>query len=111
MKQLLGKKIGMTQLFAADRTVIPVTAIDVSNWVIIGSVAAEKTGYEALRVACLRDRYADAEFSESWMKTPKKFFTGIKEVKLSQPYENLEVGQRVDFTSAVEAGSPVSGGR
>lgn len=107
MKQVLGTKIGMTQLFTSGHTVVPVTAIDVSNWVIIGSTTTDKQGYDALRVACLKDKYADVEFSKDWIASPKKYFKQVKEIKLDQPYEDFEIGKRLDFTSAVEAGSSV----
>ena len=44
-----GRKIGMTQLFKEDK-VIPVTAIDVSDWVVTGIKTEEKDGYNAIQI-------------------------------------------------------------
>jgi large subunit ribosomal protein L3 len=107
LKHIFGKKIGMTQIFTSDRTVVPATAIDVSNWIIVGSNKAEKSGYDALKVACLRDRYAKNEFSAEWLKSPKKYFLYTREIKLDAPYEDFEVGKSINFASLIESGADV----
>ncbi len=33
-KSIVGKKIGMTQIFSDKDKVVPVTAIDVANWIV-----------------------------------------------------------------------------
>jgi len=47
MKGLIGKKIGMTQVFEEDGTVIPVTVIQIAPNVVIGERTVEKNGYAA----------------------------------------------------------------
>ena len=34
IKGIWGKKIGMTQVFSENNAVVPVTMIDVSNWLV-----------------------------------------------------------------------------
>jgi large subunit ribosomal protein L3 len=107
MKQVFGTKIGMTQVFTEGHKVVPVTAVDVSSWIIVGATSADKEGYDALRVACLKDKYANAEFSQEWITAPQKFFKMVREIKLDAPYEDFQVGKRLDFTALFETGSPV----
>ncbi|MFN0061796.1 MAG: 50S ribosomal protein L3 [Myxococcaceae bacterium] len=50
MKGLLGKKVGMTQVFDEDGNLVPVTVIDASTCAIVGKKTAERDGYTALVV-------------------------------------------------------------
>lgn len=50
-KGILGKKIGMTQIFAEDGRVIPVTVIEAGPCVITQKKTVEKDGYAAIQLA------------------------------------------------------------
>lgn len=50
MKAIIGRKMGMTEVFAPDGTMYPVTVIEVLPNVILGKRTLEKNGYEALIV-------------------------------------------------------------
>jgi len=50
MKSLIGRKMGMTEVFAADGTMYPVTVVEVSPNFVLGKKTKEKDGYEALVV-------------------------------------------------------------
>jgi large subunit ribosomal protein L3 len=50
MKSLIGKKVGMTQLFAEDGTAYPVTVVEVSPNVITAIKTVEKDGYSAVQI-------------------------------------------------------------
>jgi large subunit ribosomal protein L3 len=50
MKTLLGKKIGMTQIFAEDGTVIPVTVVEAGPETVVQIKTVETDGYEAVQV-------------------------------------------------------------
>lgn len=50
MKFILGTKLGMTQIFAEDGSVIPVTVIDVQENVITQVKTSEKDGYKAVQI-------------------------------------------------------------
>ena len=47
---LLGRKIGMTQIFEDDGTSVPVTVIDTTSCTIVQVKTKEKDGYEALQL-------------------------------------------------------------
>ncbi len=50
MKGLLGRKLGMTQVFTTDGTLIPVTVVEVSPNVVLQKKTVETDGYEALQL-------------------------------------------------------------
>ena len=50
MKTLLGKKIGMTQIFAEDGTVIPVTVVEAGPVTVVQVKTVENDGYDAVQV-------------------------------------------------------------
>lgn len=62
-KAILGTKVGMSQIFAADGTVIPVSVVSAGPCVVVQIKTVEKDGYNAIKVA-----YGD-----------------IKETKLNKP--------------------------
>ncbi|OHA08984.1 MAG: 50S ribosomal protein L3 [Candidatus Sungbacteria bacterium RIFCSPLOWO2_01_FULL_59_16] len=50
MKYLLGKKLGMAQVFNADGTAVPVTVIQTGSLTVIRAKTNERDGYEALQL-------------------------------------------------------------
>jgi len=50
MKELLGKKLGMTRIFDADGDAIPVTVIEAGPCVVVDKRRTKRDGYEAIRV-------------------------------------------------------------
>lgn len=50
MKAILGKKVGMTQIFAADGRIVPVTAIEAGPCVIVQKKTVQTDGYNAIQV-------------------------------------------------------------
>lgn len=50
MKSIIGRKMGMTEVFAADGTMYPVTVIEVLPNVVVAKKSKEKDGYEALQI-------------------------------------------------------------
>ncbi|MBW2648495.1 MAG: 50S ribosomal protein L3, partial [Deltaproteobacteria bacterium] len=49
-KGLIGKKLGMTQIFWNDGSVIPVTAIEAGPCVVIQKKTSETDGYDSLQL-------------------------------------------------------------
>ncbi len=50
MKGILGRKLGMTQVFTTDGNLIPVTVIEVKPNVVLQKKTAETDGYEAIQL-------------------------------------------------------------
>lgn len=100
-----GKKIGMTQIFKDDK-VVPVTAINTSNWIITNIKNNDRDGYNAVQVGYLRSKYTSKAFDGSWLKNLKKYFSDIKEIKVDS-LDGFTVGNTADFASTFAEGSYV----
>ena len=53
---IIGKKVGMTQVFAEDGTVTPVTVIKAGPCVVIQKKTVNSDGYEAVQLALIEER-------------------------------------------------------
>lgn len=101
-----GKKIGMTQVFSDDQKVVPVTAIDVSNWCVTSVKTKERDGYDAVQLGCIKKNHSDQKFSAEWLRAPKKYFAVLREVRLDEPQE-FTIGQSIGLTAFLEQGDLV----
>ena len=104
--RIWGKKIGMTQLFAQNK-VVPVTAIDISQWFVTNKKTKERDGYEAVQVGLLKNRYAAQQFDKEWLNQLNKHFYHVKEVAVVGDVNAFEVGTAFDFNSIVNPGESV----
>lgn len=100
-----GKKIGMSQVFF-DNKVVPVTAIDISSWRVVGKRHAEKDGHDAVQIGLLRNRYVQKSLPKDWLKQRKNCFSVIREVRLHdvKAGEKFAIGQSVDFHTLLAVG-------
>lgn len=103
-KSIVGKKIGMTQIFSDKDKVVPVTAIDYSNWFVTSIKSVDRDGYDAIQVGSLRKKYVGKEFSDLWLKNTKKFFGVVREVDKHDFAQEIALGQPVDFSVVFNAG-------
>lgn len=53
---IIGKKVGMTQVFAADGSVTPVTVIKAGPCVVVQKKTVNTDGYEAVQLGLVEDR-------------------------------------------------------
>ena len=102
MKGILGRKLGMTQVFTESGNLIPVTVIEVEPNVVLQKKTVETDGYGALQVGIEDKKESRATKPEIGHAKkaglgPKKF---VREVKGDEM--NYEVGQeiKVDIFSA-----------
>jgi large subunit ribosomal protein L3 len=58
MEGILGKKLGMTQVYAEDGTVIPVTVIQAGPCLVVQRKTVERDGYDAIQVGLVEERPA-----------------------------------------------------
>ena len=95
-KGILGRKVGMTQVFDEAGKMIPVTVISVEPNVVLQKKTIETDGYSAVQLgymdkrANLVNKPLSGHFAKS-ETTPKRY---IKEIRLSG-MEEYEVGQEV----------------
>ena len=102
MKGILGRKLGMTQVFTEEGNLIPVTVIEVEPNVVLQKKTVETDGYAALQLGVEDKKESRATKPEIGHAkkagvSPKKF---VKEVKMDEV--EAEVGQeiKVDIFSA-----------
>ena len=55
-KGLLGRKIGMTQIYAEDGAAVPVTVLEVGPCRVVQRKTAESDGYEAVQIGLVEKR-------------------------------------------------------
>jgi len=103
-KSIIGKKIGMTQVFAENDKVVPVTAIDLNNWFVTNIKSKEKDGYEAVQVGLIRNKFEGQQFSVDWIKSPMHYFYALREIVLHENLKDAVVGQPVNFCSLLQVG-------
>jgi large subunit ribosomal protein L3 len=53
---LIGKKVGMTQIFRADGTVVPCTVVKAGPCLVVQKKTAEKDGYDAIQLGLVEER-------------------------------------------------------
>lgn len=56
MQGIIGRKVGMTQVYAADGRAIPVTVIQAGPCVVVQRKTRQKDGYEAVQLGLVEDR-------------------------------------------------------
>jgi len=96
MKGILGKKIGMTQLFTEDGNVIPVTVIQAGPCVVLQKKDLENDGYEAIQLGFEDKKEKRASKPETGHAkkagtAPKRYIREIRGVNLA----DYEVGQEI----------------
>ncbi len=96
MKGILGRKIGMTQVFTKANKVVPVTVISVEPNIVTQIKTKENDGYEAIQLGFDTKREklatkASIGHTNKAKTTPKRFFKEIKGVDIN----NYSLGQEV----------------
>ena len=96
MKEILGKKLGMTQIFSPEGLIVPVTVVEAGPCSVLQRKTVEKDGYEAVKVAFqetrekLKNKAELGEFKKANVQAKKH----VAELKFDS-YENLAVGSEI----------------
>ncbi|MBQ6713419.1 MAG: 50S ribosomal protein L3 [Selenomonadales bacterium] len=93
-KAILGKKLGMTQIFTPEGKVVPVTVVESGKTVVLQNKTVENDGYNAVQLGfgAVKDKHVTKPMKGHFDKAgvaPVKF---IRELRLAAPSE-YEVGQ------------------
>lgn len=102
-KAILGKKLGMTQVFNADGKVVPVTVIEAGPCSVVQIKSNEKDGYEAVVVAF--DKQKEQRVNKPKLGVFKK--AGVEPCKVLREFKlentaDYTVGQTVDCSIFAE---------
>jgi large subunit ribosomal protein L3 len=96
MKSILGKKVGMTQVFTEQGEVIPVSVVESGEMFVVQKKTVEKDGYNAIQVGFGKVKPKNVtkpikgHFEKAKLE-PKKF---LREFKVDN-IDDYEVGQKI----------------
>ena len=108
MKSILGKKVGMTQIFAEDGEVIPVTVIEAGPVVITQKKSVEIDGYNAIQMGYgdVKEKKVNKPAKGHFDKSDIDYKKVLTEVRCENTDE-YEVGQELK-ADLFEAGDKVN---
>jgi large subunit ribosomal protein L3 len=99
MKFIIGKKIGMTQIFNKEGKVVPVTLIQAKDCVVTQVKTKEKNGYSAVQLGL--EKIENSQKVKKSQKTkPLRF---LREIRVKEDdLANLKVGQEIKVSNFKE---------
>ncbi|WP_208585785.1 50S ribosomal protein L3 [Gracilibacillus suaedae] len=109
-KGILGRKVGMTQIFSEEGELIPVTVVQAEPNVVLQKRTEENDGYEAIQIGFADEKKNRANkpeqgHAEKANTTPKRFVREIRDVNLDEydlgqeiNVEVFEAGDKIDVT-------------
>ncbi|GAB2814257.1 50S ribosomal protein L3 [Alpinimonas psychrophila] len=107
-KGLLGKKLGMTQVWDENNKLVPVTVIEITPNVVTQLRTPEKDGYSAIQIAGGAidprkvNKPATGHFDKAGV-TPRRHVTEVR----TSDAASYELGQELTVESTFEAGQKV----
>ena len=95
-KVILGKKLGMTQIFTPDGKMIPVTVVEAGHGVVLQNKTVENDGYNAVQLGygTVKDKKVTSPMKGHFAKAGVKPVKFIREVRLPGASE-YTVGQEI----------------
>lgn len=96
VKEIYGKKVGMTQIFSEDGVAIPVTAIEVKPCTVVAKKTAEKEGYNAIVVSFgeIKEKNANKSMKGIFAKAGVELQKYLKEIKVEN-LDEYEIGSKI----------------
>ena len=99
-KGILGRKVGMTQIFDDNGVMVPVTVVDVSGNVVLQQKTVETDGYIATQVGFddLKESRANKPelgHAKKAATLPKRFIRELRFITQENELANLELGEEV----------------
>lgn len=95
MKGILGRKVGMTQVFTTEGKLIPVTVVSVEPNTVMQVKSLDKDGYNAIQLGVFEKKEknssrASVGHAKKANTTPKRFLKEIRDVE-----GNYQVGDQI----------------
>jgi large subunit ribosomal protein L3 len=96
MKSIMGKKLGMTQIFMEDGTVIPVTVVEAGPCVVMQKKTVETDGYSAVQLGYgdIREKLVTKPIAGHIKKAGAPLKRTLKEYNVDNTDE-FELGQEI----------------
>ncbi len=95
-KAILGKKVGMTQIFTEGGQLIPVTVVEAGPCVVVQKKVEEKEGYNAVQLGFdyVKERRVNKPIKGHFDRAGVEYRKHLREFKLSN-VDQYEVGQEI----------------
>ena len=108
MAGLIGRKIRMTQVFGADGSVVPVTAIETGPCVVVQKKEMQKDGYNALQLGFghRKNQRVNKPQQGHMGKAGKGHFEILREFRMEE-VSQYEVGQEIKLSDLFKTGDLV----
>lgn len=84
---ILGRKLGMTRIFASDGSAVAVTVIQAGPCPVVQVKNAETDGYHAVQIAfgADKEKHMTKPLAGHFNKAGKGFFRSLREIRLEDP--------------------------
>lgn len=107
MKNMLGRKVGMTQIFEEDGTLVPVTVVEAGPLVVVQKKTEEKDGYNAIQIGYeeVKEKKVNKPLKGHFDKSEVEYKKYLKEIRVEN-VEEFEIGQEIKV-DIFEAGDMV----
>lgn len=96
MKFMIGKKVGMTQIFKEDGTVVPVTVVQAGPLKVVQVKTSDKDGYDAIQVGYgeIKEKKVNKPLKGHFDKAEIEYKKYLKEYKVEK-IDDYEIGQEL----------------
>ena len=104
-KAILGRKLGMTQIFTEEGRVVPVTVVESGNNFVLRSKTVESDGYNAVQIGFgdIKEKNVTKPLKGQFEKAGVKAVRFIREMRLAAPSE-YNVGDTIGVDIFAEGG-------
>lgn len=104
---MLGRKIGMTQIFQEDGSVVPVTVIQAGPLYVVQKKTVEKDGYNAIQVGFenIKEQRINKPAKGHFDKSEVEYKKYLREFRVENP-DDFQIGQEITV-DVFEAGDMV----
>ena len=96
---ILGRKLGMTRIFAQDGSAVAVTVIETGPCPVVQVKTEEKDGYNAIQIAfgAAKEKHTNKPMRGHFAKAGTGLFRNLREIRLDTAATH-EVGQALEAT-------------
>jgi large subunit ribosomal protein L3 len=108
---LIGKKIGMTQIYREDGRVIPVTIVKVGPCVVVQKKHIEKDGYEAVQLGLMEEKPVKKVTKPQrghFLKASVAPTRILREFKATVSLEEIQIGQEIKADTVFQVNEKVN---
>jgi large subunit ribosomal protein L3 len=106
---LIGKKVGMTQVYTGEGSLVPVTVIEAGPCTVVQTKTAATDGYAAVQLGFgeKKPQRVSKAYREHCVKAGKGVFRVLREFRVGEGDQALSPGQEVAVASLFKVGDRI----